>query len=87
MKLPRRLAIGRRKLAIGIGLLSLTGLGAVWMRAAGDAPPTAEVRKGDWVDYVELRGEVKALRSISLSAPANAGELQILKLLPSGTAV
>src|SRR5262249_21148564 len=38
-------------------------------------------------DYVELRGEVKAMRSISLSAPANAGELQILKLLPSGTSV
>ena len=36
---------------------------------------------------MELRGEVKALRSISISAPANAGELQVLKLLPSGTTV
>ena len=87
MKLSRRLAIGRRKLALGIGVISLTGVGAVWMRASGESAPTAEVRKGEWVDYVELRGEVKALRSISLSAPANAGELQILKLLPSGTAV
>lgn len=87
MKLPRRLRVGRRRLALGIVVLSLTGLGAIWMRTNGDAPPTAEVKKGEWVDYVELRGEVKALRSISLSAPANAGELQILKLLPSGTAV
>ena len=87
MRLPIRIPSGRRKVALGVGLLSLTGLGAVWLRASGDAPPTAEVRKGEWVDYVELRGEIKALRSISISAPANAGELQILKLLPSGTAV
>ena len=87
MRLAVRIVGGRRKLAFGLGLLSLTGLGAVWLRASGDAPPTAEVRKGEWVDYVELRGEIKALRSISISAPANAGELQILKLLPSGTAV
>lgn len=87
MKLPRGIRIGRRRAALGVGVLALTGLGAVWLRANGDAPPTTEVKKGEWVDYVELRGEIKALRSISLAAPSNAGELQILKLLPSGTAV
>jgi RND family efflux transporter MFP subunit len=87
MKLRPRIRLGRRELALGMGVVSLSALGAVWLRANGDAPPTAEVKKGDWIDYVELRGEVKALRSISLSAPANAGELQLLKLLPSGTAV
>jgi RND family efflux transporter MFP subunit len=70
-----------------VAVLCLSAAGAVWLRANGDGPPTAEVKKGEWVDYVELRGEVKALRSISLAAPSNAGELQILKLLPSGTAV
>jgi HlyD family secretion protein len=78
---------GRRRKALGICVIALFGLGAVWLRARSDAPPTAEVKKGEWVDYVELRGEVKALRSISISAPANAGELQVLKLLPSGTTV
>jgi RND family efflux transporter MFP subunit len=78
---------GRRRTALGICVIALTGLGAVWLRSRADAPPTAEVKKGEWVDYVELRGEIKALRSISISAPANAGELQILKLLPSGTSV
>jgi HlyD family secretion protein len=77
----------RRQAALAIALVSLIGLGAVWLRGNGDGVPTAEVKKGDWVDYVELRGEVKAVRSISLAAPSNAGELQILKLLPSGTAV
>jgi RND family efflux transporter MFP subunit len=79
--------IHRRKGVIGLAGLALTGLAALWVRANGEAPPTAEVKKGDWVDHVELRGEVKALRSISLAAPSNAGELQILKLLPSGTVV
>jgi RND family efflux transporter MFP subunit len=83
----RRIRISRGKAALGMGVLALIGVGAVWLRASGDAPPTAEVRRGEWVDYVELRGEVKALKSISLAAPSNAGELQILKLLPSGTAV
>jgi HlyD family secretion protein len=78
---------GRRRTALGICVIALTGLGAVWLRGRSGAPPTAEVKKGEWVDYVELRGEIKALRSISISAPANAGELQILKLLPSGTSV
>jgi len=87
VKVPARLRLGRRRAAIVVAVVALFGVGAAWLRANGDAPPTAEVKKGDWIDYVELRGEVKALRSISLTAPANAGELQILKLLPSGTAV
>jgi RND family efflux transporter MFP subunit len=87
VKLLERLGTRRRQAALAVAVVSLSGIGAVWLRGNGEGVPTAEVKKGDWVDYVELRGEVKALRSISLAAPSNAGELQILKLLPSGTAV
>lgn len=51
------------------------------------AVPLAEVQSGEFVDYLQLRGSLKALKSVVLSAPSNAGELQILKLAKTGTAV
>jgi RND family efflux transporter MFP subunit len=59
---------------------------AVAGRAAPDLP-TAEVTRGDFVDYMELRGEVKAERSVVLSAPMQSGDLQIVRLAKNGTQV
>ena len=42
---------------------------------------------GEFVDALQIRGEIKASRSITLTAPAEAGDLRILKLARSGTAV
>ncbi len=42
--------------------------------------PSVEVKLGDFVDYVELRGEISVRSSIVITAPYNAGDLQILKL-------
>ena len=54
-----------------------------------NAPPvqTAEARLGEFVDYLQLRGEVRARSSTFVSAPFNAGELQIIKLCPNGARV
>jgi HlyD family secretion protein len=49
--------------------------------------PSAEVKLGDFVDYVEMRGEIRVRASTVISAPYNAGELQILKLIPNGSEV
>lgn len=49
--------------------------------------PTANVTRGDFVDYVQLRGDIRPAKSIVLSAPTQAGELQILKLAKNGSAV
>ena len=49
--------------------------------------PSAEVILGDFVDYVELRGEVSVRSSSVISAPYEAGDLQILKLARSGSQV
>lgn len=49
--------------------------------------PTAAVTRGDFVDYLELRGELKASKSASINAPYAAGDLQILKLTPNGKSV
>ena len=54
--------------------------------AAADVT-TAEVVRGALVEHVELRGEIRPVRSTVLSAPMQSGELQIVQLVPSGTTV
>jgi HlyD family secretion protein len=61
---------------------------ALWSsRPVSTTVRTGEVRRGDFVDALQIRGEVKSGRSVTLTAPAEAGDLRILKLVPSGTAV
>ena len=68
--------------------LALLGLW-IALGARGSEPdlPTAEVTIGDYVDVVEVRGQVRPRRSVLVTAPMQAGELQILKLAPNGAAV
>lgn len=55
--------------------------------AAGPAVPTAEVTKGDFVEYLQVRGEIRARKSKVINAPSGSGDLQIVKLTPTGTVV
>ena len=55
--------------------------------AAATAIPTAEVRRGEFVDYLSIRGEIKARDSKTLTAPSAAGDLQIIKLAHTGQQV
>lgn len=48
---------------------------------------TAEVTRGEYVDTLAIRGEVKAVRSRTINAPAGAGDLTIMKLARSGSVV
>lgn len=57
------------------------------MRSAEPVVPTATVTRGDFVEVLETRGEIRPVRSIYLAAPYQAGELLILELTPTGTAV
>jgi HlyD family secretion protein len=56
---------------------------------SGSVPdlPTAAVTKGEFVDALEIRGEIRPLKSIVLAAPMQSGELQILKLAKNGAVV
>jgi HlyD family secretion protein len=66
----------------------MVAIGAVALhRTAAPRVPTADVKRGEFVDYVQIRGEIKALRSVQLTAPSIAGDLQIVKLVPTGTLV
>jgi HlyD family secretion protein len=49
--------------------------------------PAFEVKQEEFVDSLQFRGEVKATKSLAVSAPAEAGELQILKIATSGSDV
>jgi RND family efflux transporter MFP subunit len=77
-----------RKLWLGLFVLAAAGAGVglwgPWGKGKAPVVPTAEVRLGEFVDYVELRGEIRVRSSTVITAPYNAGDLQILKLCRDG---
>ena len=79
----------RKVLLISAVLLAGSGivLGAVRLGRRTPAVPTFEVKRGEFTDALQFRGEVKALKSVTISAPAEAGDLQIIKLSAEGAAV
>jgi HlyD family secretion protein len=73
-------------IVLGTVIAIVTVSGAFGRGGALDVP-TTPVTQGEFIDYMQVRGEVKAVRSIPLTAPSSTGELQILELAPSGTNV
>lgn len=49
--------------------------------------PTAEVKRKEFVETLEIKGEVKALRSVVIAAPYSAGDLQIVNLVANSAKV
>ena len=50
--------------------------------------PTSAVVNGEFIDYLQVRGEVKAVRSVALTVPTTGGgDLQIVDLANSGMPV
>jgi RND family efflux transporter MFP subunit len=80
----------RRKIMV-IAVVVVAGCGAVLgaARLGKRSPtvPTSPVKRGEFLDSLQFRGEVKALKSLTISAPSEAGDLQIIKLVPEGAAV
>jgi len=66
-------------IALGVGVLG-------WGDPASDVP-TVEVVRGEFVDYLRLRGEVRPVRSVLVAAPTDAGDMQIVKLVRDGAVV
>jgi HlyD family secretion protein len=85
----RRLSTQRKALAIAIIVLggSIVMLGAARLGKRSPTVPTIEVKRGEFLDSAQFRGEVKAMKSVTISAPSEAGDLQIIKVSPEGTAV
>ena len=69
----------RRHKATAILLLLATGSVTVYalVRYTRRAPTVAtyDVKRGEFVDAIQFRGELKAMKSLTISAPPDAGDL------------
>src|SRR5437660_2488559 len=79
---------GKRALT-GAAALVLGGLifGAFRLASPAVKLPTADVKRKEFVDYLEIRGEVKALHSLIIAAAYGAGDLQMMKLAANAAKV
>src|SRR5262245_3127515 len=79
----------QRRLGIGALVVLACGLvfGAVHYSRRSPSVPTIEVERTEFLDSVQFRGECTALKSLSITAPAEAGDLQILKIATDGAKV
>ena len=83
-----------KRLAIGLALLVVAGAlsvaGAAGFRRQRGARPSgvsiATVTKGTFVDFLQLRGEIRPARSVVLSAPSSGSDLQIVALVANSRA-
>ena len=70
-----------------IAVIAVTGIFASVGRGSEPDVPMTGVTRGDFVDMLEIRGEIRPVKSLVLSSPLQSGELQIIKLAKSGTIV
>jgi HlyD family secretion protein len=84
-----RAVVMQRKLSTAVVVLLACGVvfGAVRYSRRSPSVPTIEVKRTEFLDSVQFRGECTALKSLSITAPAEAGDLQILKIAADGTKV
>ena len=79
----------RYKIIFGVAVVLFGGLGLGAFRLVSSAPatPTAEVQRKDFLDTLEIKGEIMALRSRIITGPYSAGDLQIVSLAANATKV
>src|SRR5256885_13415197 len=53
----------------------------------GPSLPTAVVAKGTFIDYLQLRGEIRPIQSVILTAPSSGADLQIIEIAKNGALV
>jgi multidrug efflux pump subunit AcrA (membrane-fusion protein) len=78
------------RIAAITAVLATAGLVGVFVRAGGGPlpdVPMADVTRGEFVNAIEIRGEIRPLKSVVLTSPLNSGELQIVKLAKNGAVV
>ena len=80
-----------RRGLIGVAVVVVVAAAAVALTAVGGGVPdvtTVDVTHGDFVDFIQIRGDIRPAKSIVLSAPLQSGgDLQITKLVKNGATV
>ena len=77
-------------LAILAVIVVIAGAGIAMNARTATVPNVTmtDVTRGDFIDYIQIRGDIRPAKSIVLAAPLQAGgELQIMKLVKNGSAV
>ena len=81
----------KRSIVALVGSLAIVAVVGIAMNARSGVAPnvtTADVTKGDFIDYIQIRGDIRPAKSIVLAAPLQSGgDLQIVKLVKSGSTV
>src|SRR3954464_4747098 len=82
----------KRKIAASVVALAvvvaIAGVSGAFGRSAAMDVPTTAVIKGEFIDYLQVRGEVKAVRSVALTVPTTGGgDLPIAELAKNGMTV
>jgi len=86
------MSVLRRKGFLGVvaAIVVIAAAGIAMNARTGSVPnvTTADVTRGDFVDYIQIRGDIRPAKSIVLAAPLQAGgDLQIVKLIKNGAVV
>lgn len=74
---------------LAIAALAAAAAGAVTLsrgKSAGSLP-SAVVQRTAFIDYLQVRGEIRPVRSVVLTAPSSGSDLQILQLVTNGARV
>ena len=90
MMLSLRDLAKRRKVLLIAGILCCGSLGLFgWVRSIRKEPPLPvfQVQRAEFLDALQFRGEVKAMKSVTISAPPEIGSLQIVKIVADGAQV
>jgi hypothetical protein len=79
----------RRILVVVVLVAAACGAVYAFAHLTAKAPtvPTFQVKRDEFLEVLQFRGEMKAMKSVSITAPPNAGDLQILKIVPDGAQV
>jgi HlyD family secretion protein len=87
-RLPRSRTLGRTPvIVLTLAATSAAVFGMVRYSHHAPQVPTYQVKRDEFRDVLQFRGELKAMKSITLAAPADAGNLQIIKLAADGSQV
>src|SRR5690348_16762625 len=79
-----------RRALVALAIVAVLAMAGFAMTSGGAAPnaTTVEVTHGDFVDFIQIRGDIRPAKSITLSAPLQSGgDLQIVKLVKNGATV
>jgi HlyD family secretion protein len=82
--------LNRRRSTVIAGVMAAGSIGVFgWVRTVHREPtvPSLTVQPAEFLDVVQFRGEMKALRSVTISAPPDVGTVQIVKITADGSAV